>query len=245
MMTKAENLGLRFFPDPRRQAREGANFRDRLLDSRDGIAAYYRYGPRNLPKLCAEKIPEGMIAIHRTAFEKIKAISDAYAPDGLPANFTVVDSEGLVRKAGVSAGNSIEWTSLQNSMDKLVAARAMLYRVFVELTMAILVLSGLLWRSAPESIVQLKTASGGGILQAIAELLSYLTPVYFENFIYAVVWKFPLIFPLMLLTLFAIERLRNRYVNALEQVCLRMCALVAYQDESANAPARPSRRRKA
>ena len=225
MMTQAERHGLVFFDDGRQQVRDSANCHDTLYDSRDGVAAYYRYGPRHLPTLCKGKL-KGPITLHATVIEKIKDLADAYAPDGLPANFAIVDNLGLTRTVGAASESLTEWATLEKQVNAVIARRALLYRVFVELTMAIIVIAGLLWWSAPDSIVQLKTSTGGGLLQLMARFMSYLSPVYFENFIYAVVWKFPLIFPLMLLTLFTLKRTRNRCVNEIDRLSRKMGELI-------------------
>jgi len=222
MMTRAEASGLVFFPEARSDVRQGANGHDKVYDSRDGFAIYYRYGPRDLQELGADL--RGPVALHRTAYDKLKDLSDAYAPDGLPASFSVVETDTSVEPLAITPRDRDAWEKLRREMKGLIQRRSMLYRVFVEVTMAILVIAGILWATEPASIVLLK--SGSGILHSLAALLSYLTPVYFENFIYAVVVKFPFVFVLMLATLYCMNRMRKTWVNRLHGVCQQMAELL-------------------
>ena len=158
MLTKAHAHGLEFYPDNMTEIQNGANIYDRLYDSRDGVAIYYRYGPRNLVELCNKKL-NGNIAIHLSAYKKIKELSDGYAPDGIPRNFDVVDidpanpaSSKVVHKVNVAKPS---WTNLETDMNKVIETRKHLYRVFVELTMAIIVISGLFWVNPPDSVIEL------------------------------------------------------------------------------------------
>lgn len=48
----AEGEGLHFYDDKWNAVREGANAHGKLYDSRAGLAAYYRYGPRDMLKIC-------------------------------------------------------------------------------------------------------------------------------------------------------------------------------------------------
>ena len=52
MLTKAQAHGLVLYRDQITAIEDSANTYDKLYDSRDGFAMYYRYGPRNLVELC-------------------------------------------------------------------------------------------------------------------------------------------------------------------------------------------------
>lgn len=235
MMSKAEAHGLVFNEDNKLAAQEGANVHGKMYDSRDGVAVYYRYGPRNLVRLChndkgANKL-KGDIKIHSGAYERIKAFSAGYAPDGLPERFDVVDVDPgnpalaqVVKSVAVSDTNL--WANLGREMDKQISNRVSLYRVFVELTMLILVLAGYFWVYPPTDVISLQASSGSGILKHLADVLIYFTPVYFENFIVYVVRVQPWIFVGMVAALFAMSKLHKRYVNRLDEVCRAMCNLL-------------------
>ena len=232
MITKAEAHGLIICNDHKTEIKESANLHDKLYDSRDGVALYYRYGPRNLEEFCQDKL-RGKVAIHVSAYEKIKDISDAYAPDGLPSRFDVVDIDrtapaapAILRAVNVAPAEQETWTALKAEMVKYIKNRELLYRVFVEVTMLILIVSGILWTYPPESVIGLLSSPKGGFLANVADILKYFTPVYFENFITYVVCVQPLIFPVMLAVLFFMNRLRKRFTDKLDVTCREMCALL-------------------
>jgi len=159
MQSKAQAHGLVLYQDQLTAIQDSANIYDKLYDSRDGVAIYYRYGPRNLIKLCDNKL-KGNIAIHLSAYKKIKELSDGYAPDSIPSSFDLVDIDPanpaaatVIRK--VNAEQPAKWAALTSDMDEVIEKRKNLYRVFVELTMAIIVISGLFWVWPPASVMEL------------------------------------------------------------------------------------------
>lgn len=161
MQSKAQAHGLVLYQDQLTAIQDSANIYDKLYDSRDGVAIYYRYGPRNLIKLCDNKL-KGNIAIHLSAYKKIKELSDGYAPDSIPSSFDLVDIDPanpaaatVIRK--VNAEQPAKWAALTSDMDEVIEKRKNLYRVFVELTMAIIVISGLFWVWPPASVMELNT----------------------------------------------------------------------------------------
>ncbi|MGY6275542.1 DUF2235 domain-containing protein [Methylomonas sp. MgM2] len=161
MWHKAAAHGLVLYQDHIDEIEESANVYDKLYDSRDGVAVYYRYGPRNLVELCADKL-KGKIAVHYSAYRKIKEFSEGYAPDGLPSAFDVVDvddrdpaKQRVIRS--VEAEPAEKWLQLDNEAKQVIARRKGVYRVFVELTMAILLVSGIFWKNPPVSVSDLNT----------------------------------------------------------------------------------------
>ena len=180
----------------------------------------------------------GNIAIHLSAYKKIKELSDGYAPDSIPSNFDVVNIDPanpalsiVVHQVNVAQPT---WEGLETEMNKVIEKRKILYRVFVELTMAIIIVSGLFWVKPPESVMELNACEIEHIqiiptqpqtnefnsltanpffayeqavgskpnldtspdfckkannrpLKWLADIMRYLTPVYFENFITYVV----------------------------------------------------------
>jgi hypothetical protein len=74
-------------------------------DSRKGVAAYYRYHPRPIGRLCglkdhsSERDPKSAVTIdrpkiHESVFERIRDARDSYAPFGLPENYVGRHQEG-------------------------------------------------------------------------------------------------------------------------------------------------------
>lgn len=159
MQSKAQAHGLVLYQDHLTAIQDSANIYDKLYDSRDGVAIYYRYGPRNLVELCDNKLT-GNIAIHLSAYKKIKELSDGYAPDSIPSSFDLVDIDTVNPKVStvvrkVNAEQPDKWAVLASDMDEVIEKRKNLYRVFVELTMAIIVISGLFWLWPPASVMEL------------------------------------------------------------------------------------------
>ncbi|WP_419939869.1 phospholipase effector Tle1 domain-containing protein [Candidatus Palauibacter sp.] len=86
MMEKAESLGVRFSKSTRRGIETARNVHDELYDSRSGIAALYRYRPRNIRAMCEDR---AQVRIHESAVERIRSATDGYAPATVPAGRTV------------------------------------------------------------------------------------------------------------------------------------------------------------
>jgi len=296
MLSKAQAHGLQFHPDLITAVKDGANIFDKLYDSRDGIALYYRYGPRNLEELCknantSQSKLQGPITIHISAYLKIKELSDGYAPDGIPPEFDVVDIDASnleypsIVKFHVDAAKNHQlpenkgkprWATLEDDMKKMIKKRKILYQVFVELTMAIILASGYFWINQPESVTKLNaceinhiqiiqdnvqaseknidiksfianpffayeqnagvspsdtrpdfcSAANNRPLKWLADIMRYLTPVYFENFITYVVEVHWWIVVGMLSILFYLNSTRKHYINELDKICRQMCDLL-------------------
>lgn len=77
MMGKAEACELQFTDGMRKEYQRDADVHGRLYDSRVGLRAFYRYGPRKL----MEKP-----AIHGSVFERIRRGTDYYAPKVIREN---------------------------------------------------------------------------------------------------------------------------------------------------------------
>lgn len=242
MLEKAIAHGLVVYPDMLATYREGANVYDKLYDSRDGVAVYYRYGPRNLLELSQDSETgksllkdNAGIAVHRSAFRKILETSEAYAPDGLPAQFTVVDHtfdaanpgsaarSSIVESVDVNAKSATGWQTLTDQANQLIKARKHLYTWFSELTMTIILAAWFLWVSPPDSVTGLKSC---GLTGSISDFLRYVTPVFFENFIRYVIEVHWWISALMLAVLVYLYIRRNRLLNELDQICQKLASLM-------------------
>ncbi len=105
MMKEAQKRGLDFKsepdddPDALKTVRSSKDKDGRLYDSRSGLGAYYRYGPRKVADLCDDKDNDVHIAlpkIHESVFGRIDSGCNAYAPIGLPPNYVTVTDDGRV-----------------------------------------------------------------------------------------------------------------------------------------------------
>jgi uncharacterized protein (DUF2235 family) len=117
MAGEAAAHGLRFQPHmldhDQPDERVPAEWRQRAApcapmgDSRHGVAAYYRYHPRPIGRLCGfkdhstERNPKSSVTIdrpkiHESVFERIRDARDSYAPFALPETYAVVTRQGEV-----------------------------------------------------------------------------------------------------------------------------------------------------
>lgn len=90
---KATDFGLHFIKELRDQIKCHSDWHGKQHDSRAGLAAYYRYKPRNLAQLCNDSyngITIDLPKIHRAVMERIKGNVVSYAPTGLPAKYEIV-----------------------------------------------------------------------------------------------------------------------------------------------------------
>ncbi|MDV6345722.1 DUF2235 domain-containing protein [Nitrosomonas sp. Is37] len=235
IITKAQAHGLIFYQSHKDQISGSANKNDRLYNSRDGVAIYYRYSPRDLESLCEGKLKDNnKIAIHKSAYEKIKDVCDPYAPNGLPISFDVVGvnpnypfKPTTLHTPSVDQGNIEQWDALKAEENKYIKSREILYRLFVELTLLIFIVAGYFWIwDIPESLKHNETLPETPYLVKLADFLNYITPVYFENFITVVVCNYPIIFFSMLAILFIMSSLSKFFTKKLRDVCRKLCNLV-------------------
>jgi T6SS, Phospholipase effector Tle1-like, catalytic domain len=104
--------GLRFDGDLRNEARLLANAHDKLYDSRAGLAAYYRFRPRDLERQDSEnpgsqEIANGAVRIHASVFERIYAHTLGYNPGNLPCDrdMELVNTSGTPSEIDVNREN--------------------------------------------------------------------------------------------------------------------------------------------
>jgi uncharacterized protein (DUF2235 family) len=75
----------------------------RLYDSRSGLGAYYRYGPRKVSDLCNDRavgVSMPLPKIHESVFDRIDSGCNAYAPIGLPPQYLIVQRSGKLTSLG-------------------------------------------------------------------------------------------------------------------------------------------------
>lgn len=92
MITRAEQQGVRFSADARDEFRSRHSFADRLYNPRSGLGIFYRWKPRNVRRLSAEKgiaVP----AIHVSVIERLLQAPEGYAPGNVPPDCSIVTTE--------------------------------------------------------------------------------------------------------------------------------------------------------
>lgn len=107
IMKEADAAGLKFKVTPRQPdallVADSSRDKDgRLYDSRQGLASYYRYGPRDVSALCNDNYHDvhAPVRIHHSVFDRIRSGATAYAPIGLPQNYEVVLQDGSIAPQG-------------------------------------------------------------------------------------------------------------------------------------------------
>ncbi|MCR4301747.1 MAG: DUF2235 domain-containing protein [Sulfuricaulis sp.] len=101
MMAKAKKQGVVFIDEFWEGYRREADVHSKLYDSRAGLAAYYRYMPRDIKKICRE---HGIrqAKIHVSVFDRIQRGSEGYAPFNLPDE-VVMEKADATEDAGFDA----------------------------------------------------------------------------------------------------------------------------------------------
>jgi uncharacterized protein (DUF2235 family) len=92
MMDEAQVAQLRFEPAARLDIANRADPHGEQYDSRAGIAGYYRYGPRRVKELCADRdhgVNVPVVRVHSGAFDRIAGLQCAYAPVSLNCTFSM------------------------------------------------------------------------------------------------------------------------------------------------------------
>ena len=93
--TRQENgapvAGLRFLASAWDEVKDKNNVNDKLYDSRAGLAAYYRYRPRDIDAICEENCATGAAALHASALTRLAQATGGYAPANFPRRFTLVE----------------------------------------------------------------------------------------------------------------------------------------------------------
>jgi uncharacterized protein (DUF2235 family) len=89
IMDEAERSHLRLHRSAKEECDDLANPHGQQYDSRAGLAGYYRYGPRNLDRLCEDPdhgVHLSHTLIHAAAIDRIAERRAAYAPVSLPVS---------------------------------------------------------------------------------------------------------------------------------------------------------------
>lgn len=139
MMVRLEQLGLHFEDGALAAAANDINEHGRLVDSRDGLAIYYRYEPRDIEKLCAGRLlPGKKIAFHRSVLERIDRRTANYAPGRWPYEIEVVDTplDTPARPLQV-APTAADWRAATDRTGRWMFWRGVLYSTFLETSIVI------------------------------------------------------------------------------------------------------------
>jgi len=224
MMVRAKHHGLRFREEAMEEVWAAANAHGKLYDSRDGVAVYYRYSPRLIDELSKGYVDKKEIKIHCSAIERLKRFTAGYAPTGLPDQFQITHTDMDIDDVPVPAPEGkAEEKRDQNKKDikTWVAERQRLYRVFVEVTLAILLLSLWLWFYPPIRKPEFEGIWGtihDWTLRPLGDFLLYVLPKFFDGFVTVFFHNNPWFGVALIILIVALyvtrEGLRNGHANA-------------------------------
>lgn len=181
MMLRAEKCGLKFHNDSVQKAFEDSHVHGRMYNSRDGAGMFYRYHPREIEKLCGDRLL-GDIKLHRSVIERLEHRTANYAPGHIPGKFEVVESDpGTPSEARNPRGRfTKKWEEIRTEIDRLVLSRK---RLYASMLFSVLVVFGAaLWfwkyQPSPDRL---------GIWGDIADILDYFLFEFLDGLInYAV-----------------------------------------------------------
>ncbi len=177
MMLRAKKRGLMFNDDAVHAALEDSHVHGRMYNSRDGFAVFYRYHPREIQKLCDDRL-EGDIRLHRSVIERINHRTADYAPGQLPGKFTVVESDTGASSEPRNPGKYPEWANIRAEIDRWVLRRKRLYAAMLTFTLAIVIAAfRLRWVCPPQPVVR------EGFWGYLANILDYILPDFFDSLI--------------------------------------------------------------
>ncbi len=250
MMVRAQHDdGVKFKKYIQDEIRAAAHVYGKLHNSRDGFAIYYRYAPRDIEALCTKKDDikphkyviekinrwkssketeqkskiDGRIKIHRSVIDRIERGTNRYAPGELPYEFEIVDTPIDSDPVPVKASKTKdEWEANKKEIKRWVAWRKSVYRLFVEATLLLLLVSWWFWMFPPAlDFPSEPTGTGIQWVRHFADVLLYILPGFFEGFITYVLIVHPSYFVGVLgffIALYLLRRyLRRRTQSACEK----------------------------
>ncbi|MCH9699153.1 MAG: DUF2235 domain-containing protein [Gammaproteobacteria bacterium] len=217
MLRRAIDQGLVLKPGVQAWFEANADVYDRLYDSREGIAVYYRYQPRDIARLCSEI--NGNVKIHNSVLQRIRQNVAGYAPGFLPYEFDVVDTPLHEPLTSVqSAQNKDEWKACRDQIDNYVDQLQWMYRIFVEFTLLVILVSGWLWTNADGAPIPAEPSNAfQAVFGHIADVFQYILPAYFEHFIHYVIRVHSWLFVGIVIAIMVMLRWRKRLKSKLRQ----------------------------
>lgn len=213
MMKRAHEHGLVFTADAMQQTYEASHIHGRMYDSRSGFAMLYRYHPREIEKLCSDRLL-GDIKIHQSVMERLNHRTANYTPGQIPASFDVVDSEIPANVEHHNPGSTSGWDVTRKRIDKLVSYRKKLYSALLTFVLTVVGSAIYYWIKPPVE------TGREGFWGDVADILDYFSPDMFDGLIEVAVVQRPYLlitaFILVIVYYFVRRGLYNRTVDAAE-----------------------------
>ncbi len=233
MLVRAIQQGLVLKAEVQASIKADADIYDRLYGSREGYAIYYRYQPRDITALCQNHDGHSkllaQVKVHKTVMQRIQNGTPVYTPAYLPYQFEVVDTPLDAEVIPMQATQDITaWQTNRDQIAKYVKQRQWVYRIFVEFTLLVVLISGWFWANA--EMMPIQDADSLNIIDRffghIADIFDYFLPVFFENMIHFVIRVHYWIFiGVVIFTVKLINR-RTNLQHKLKQASRKICSFI-------------------
>lgn len=184
MINRAEKHGLVFDKNSIQGINSACHIHGRMYNSRDGVGFMYRYHPREIKKLCEDKLL-GEIKIHCSVIERMSHRTANYAPGHIPAEFEMVDSAVPAKITPMNPGADKDWAETRGLIDDTVSYRKSLYGVLLASIMVVIAVAIKLNSGSP--LAETENCVTG----KIAGFLQTVLPDFFTGLINAAVINNP------------------------------------------------------
>ncbi len=197
--------GLHFIGALRDEYLRRSDWHGRQHNSRAGFAAYYRYKPRNIDRLCNDPdagthgVKIAVPKIHRGVFERIKGNIVPYAPTGLPVTYEIVSTRGPAPKFEGEDEKKARVAAMDGALD-VIYWRRWLYRAFL-LTTLMLIISPFFLEWVADAPCRGVVCSLDPLFVSVRDLLPDFAACCIEAFRQNSVWLWLLIFAFLYLIL--------------------------------------------
>ena len=196
MLVRASHHDLHFKKGFVQQQEQDANVNGRLYNSRDGVAIFYRYHPREIDTLCKNKMRDNEIKIHETVIDRMQQQTADYAPTHLPPTFrianTAINKKGKLYELGDKPG----WKAAVKAIRQRVNLRKMNYIIMLTFAVIIAVSSIVTWVKGVEYWGR------SGLTGHLADIADYFMPEMLEPMVEVAFMHYPITFAVLLLLVY-------------------------------------------
>lgn len=176
MVNRAHHHGLVFDTNDIQDIISDCHIHGRMYNSRDGFGFFYRYHPREIEKLCSDRLL-GKIKVHCSVIERMGHRTANYTPGYIPADFEVVDSAVPSNVTPFNPGSNDQWAKTRELIDKTVKSRKRLYSAMVAVIIIVIAASICIEPDAGQ-VTDKDTVAG-----KVADVLYTVLPDYFNGLI--------------------------------------------------------------
>ena len=134
---------LKLIPQARQNIHDHVNINDSIYDSRSGLAAYYRYAPRDMTKLCHQSKNDIYVdqpKVHESVYRRVADGVNSYAPLGVAANAVTVGAASGAQNSSFQLRPAKERVEKIKAAWRVVNLRRILYFLLLATTIGFLTL---------------------------------------------------------------------------------------------------------